>query len=162
VLVFYFGYILYDKNTLCNGCILTGLLILFRIFKLYGQVLISSHVPCHKFLEDVHEDSMQNFKSANRFLCNRLDWPLKGSRLLAVSRNSSDADVRTLRQRRPNARSSFSNFYTELNFSRHYLESFCKTSGRRDNTSRRYPAFQNIPGFLYERGKEIQRRQSGS
>jgi len=23
-------------------------------------VFISSHVPCHKFLEDVHEDPMQN------------------------------------------------------------------------------------------------------
>jgi hypothetical protein len=33
LLVFYIGNILVDKNTLCNGCFLTGLLVLFRVFK---------------------------------------------------------------------------------------------------------------------------------
>jgi len=33
--------------------------------------------------------------------------------------------------------------------------------GRRGNTFGRSPAFQNIPGILYECGKEIQRRSSG-
>jgi hypothetical protein len=33
LLVFYFGYILNDINTLCNGCFLTGLSVLFRVFK---------------------------------------------------------------------------------------------------------------------------------
>jgi hypothetical protein len=58
LLVFYIGNILVDKNTLCNGCFLTGLSVLFRVIKLYGQCLISCHVYGLKFLEDVHEDSM--------------------------------------------------------------------------------------------------------
>jgi len=33
LLVFYVGYILDDKNTLCNGFFLTGLSVLFRVFK---------------------------------------------------------------------------------------------------------------------------------
>jgi len=33
LLVFYVGYILDDKNTLCNGCFLTELSVLFRVFK---------------------------------------------------------------------------------------------------------------------------------
>jgi hypothetical protein len=33
LLVFYVGYILDDKNTLCNGCFSTGLSVLFRVFK---------------------------------------------------------------------------------------------------------------------------------
>jgi len=33
LLVFYVGYILDDKNTLCNGYFLTGLSVLFRVFK---------------------------------------------------------------------------------------------------------------------------------
>jgi len=117
LLVFYVGYILDDKNALCNGCILIGLLVLFGIFKLYGQMLISSHVPCQKFLKDVHKDSMQNSKLANRFLCNLPDGPLKAFGLPAVSRSFSDADVQTSGQHLPDSRSSFSNFYTELDFS---------------------------------------------
>jgi hypothetical protein len=39
-------------------------------------------------------------------------------------------------------------FNTELDFrSRHSLGSLCKPSGRRGNTSRRCPVFQNIPEF---------------
>jgi hypothetical protein len=33
LLVFYIGNILVDKNTLCNGCFLIGLSVLFRVFK---------------------------------------------------------------------------------------------------------------------------------
>jgi hypothetical protein len=33
MLVFYIGNILVDKNTLCNGFFLTGLSVLFRVFK---------------------------------------------------------------------------------------------------------------------------------
>jgi hypothetical protein len=55
-------------------------------------------------------------------------------------------DVRTLDQHRPD--DSFSNFYAELDFkSRHYLGSFCKTSGRCGTTSGGCPTFQNIPNF---------------
>jgi hypothetical protein len=50
LLVFYIGNILVDKNTLCNGCFLIGLSVLFKVFKLYGQCLISCHVYGHKFL----------------------------------------------------------------------------------------------------------------
>jgi len=96
----------------------------------------------------------------SRFLCNRPNVPLKESGGPAVSRSFSVEDVRTLGQHHPDDRSSFSNFYTELDFSWHYLGSFCKTSGRRGNTSGHCPAFHNIPGFLYKRGKELQQRPS--
>jgi len=33
LLVFYIGSILVDKNTLCNGYFLTGLSVIFRVFK---------------------------------------------------------------------------------------------------------------------------------
>jgi hypothetical protein len=103
------------------------------------------------------------FPSQNsRFRCNCPDEPFKESERPAVSKSFSVEDVQTLEQHRPDIRSSFSNFYTELDFnSRHCLRSFCKTSGRRGNTSGRCPAFQNISGFLFERGKEIQWRRSG-
>jgi hypothetical protein len=65
-----------------------------------------------------------NFKSANQFLCNCLDGPLKASGHPAVSRSFSVEDVRTSRQYRPDARSSFSNFYLELDFSRHLFGKF--------------------------------------
>jgi hypothetical protein len=69
-------------------------------------------------------------------------------------------NVRTSGQHRPYARPSFSNFYTELDFSRHCLGSLCKTSGRHGNTSRHCPAFQTILDFLSECGKELQQRLS--
>jgi len=71
------------------------------------------------------------------------------------------AVLKTSEQHRPDARSSFSNFYTELDFNRHCLGSLCKTFGRCGNTSERCPTFQNIPNFLFELGKELQQRPSG-
>jgi len=52
-----------------------------------------------------------------------------------VSRSFSVEDIQTSRQHRLDARSSFSNFYTELDFSRHCLGSFCKMSTRHGNKS---------------------------
>jgi hypothetical protein len=118
-------------------------------------------VTDHKFLEDVHEDSMQFPSQNSRFLYNHLDGHLKASGRPAVSRSFSVEDVLTSEQYRLDARSSFSNFYTELDFSQHCLGSLCKTSGRRGNTSGRCPVFQNIPDFLFEPGKELQRRPFG-
>lgn len=103
---------------------------------------------------------MQFSSQINWFLCNHSDGPLKTSRRPAVSRSFSIKDIRTSEQHRPNARSSYSKFYTELDFSRHSLRSFCKTFKRRGNTSGRYPVFQNILGFLYGRGKEWQLKPS--
>jgi hypothetical protein len=59
LLVFYVGYILDDKKTLCNGCYLNRIIGLIQNLQVIWAMFISSHVPCHKFLEDVHEDSMQ-------------------------------------------------------------------------------------------------------
>jgi hypothetical protein len=102
------------------------------------------------------------FPSQNsQFLCNRPDGRLKASGRPVVSRSFSVEDVWTSEQHRQDARSSFSNFYMELDFSsRHCLGSFCKTSGRCGNTFGRCPTFQNISGILYECEKEIQRRSS--
>jgi hypothetical protein len=104
---------------------------------------------------------MQFSSKNNWFLCNSPDGPSKASGRPIVSRSFSVEDVRRSEQHRPDARSSFSNFYTELDFSnRHCLGSFCKPSGRRGNTSGRCLAFQNIPGFLFEHRNELWRRPS--
>jgi hypothetical protein len=42
LLVFYIGNILVDKNTLCNGCFLTGLSVLFRIFMYSDNIQIKA------------------------------------------------------------------------------------------------------------------------
>jgi hypothetical protein len=111
-------------------------------------------VTDHKFLEDVHEDSLRIPRQKSHFLCNRSNEPLKASGYPTVPRSFSIEDVRTSGKHHPNARSSFSNFYTKLNFNQHYLGSFCKMSGR-------YPAFQNISGFFFKNEKELHRRPSG-
>jgi ferredoxin len=72
VLVFYIDNILVDKNTLCKGCFLTGILVQFRVFKYYGQCLNSCHMSVHKLLKNVHEDSMQ-------FLSQKLPVPMQPS-----------------------------------------------------------------------------------
>jgi hypothetical protein len=56
---FYVGYILDNKNTLCNGCFLNRIIGLIQNLQVLCTMFISNLVPCHKFLEDVHEDSMQ-------------------------------------------------------------------------------------------------------
>jgi hypothetical protein len=111
-------------------------------------VFISKHVTDHKFSEDVHEDSLQISRQKNRLLCNRPDEPLKASGRPAVSRSFRVEDVRTSEQHHPDTRSSFSNFYTELDFSsRHCLGSSYKTSEQSGNMSGRCLAFQNISDF---------------
>jgi hypothetical protein len=87
---------------------------------------------------------MQFWSQNSRFLCNRPDEPLKAAERPVVSRSFSVEDVRTSGQHRSDARSSFSNFYTELDFSRHCLESFCKKSGRRGNTFGMYVQHSRI------------------
>jgi hypothetical protein len=124
VLVFYAGNILVDKNTLCNGCILNRFIGFIQCLQVIWTVFISSHVTSHKFLEDVHEDSTQFSSQINQFRCNLLDGPLKASGRLVVSRIFSVEGVRTSGQHHPDARSSFSNFYTELDFSRHLFQKF--------------------------------------
>jgi hypothetical protein len=59
LLVFYVGNILDDKNTLCNGCNLNRMISSFQSLHVIWTMFISSHVTDHKFLEDVHKDSMQ-------------------------------------------------------------------------------------------------------
>jgi len=124
-------------------------------------VFISSHVPCHKFLEDVHEDSMhiqsQLASSCATVQTGLLRRPYTPQCLEASVLKTSGCQgntVRTLGQASPISTRSWFSIDT-------YLGSFYKTSGRRGNLSGRYPAFQNILGFLYERRKELQRRPSG-
>jgi hypothetical protein len=108
-----------------------------------------------------HEDSIQFSSQNSRFLCSRLDEPLKASGRPAVSRSFSIVVVWTTELHRSNDRSSHSKFNTELDFKRQYLGRFCQTSGRRGNTPGRYPMFQNIPGLLYGCRKEWQHWPSG-
>jgi hypothetical protein len=66
LLVFYVGYILDDKNTLYNGCKLTG----WSVFNLESSCIQtmfkSKKVTDHKLLEDVHEESLQNPRQNSR------------------------------------------------------------------------------------------------
>jgi hypothetical protein len=102
-------------------------------------------VTDHKLLEDVHEESLQIPSQINRFLCNRPDEPLKGPEAPQCPADYVE-DVRTTEQHRPEARSI--NIQHEVGFKKStLLGSFYKPSGRRGNTSGRYPAFQNIPVF---------------
>jgi hypothetical protein len=80
VLVFYVGNILDDKKTLCNGCFLNRIIGFIYSLQVLWTVFVLSHVTGHNFLEDVHEDSLQFPSQINRFLCNRLDGPLKAFR----------------------------------------------------------------------------------
>jgi hypothetical protein len=125
LLIFYIGNILINKNTLCNGCFLNR--IIGSILSLHVIWTVSHFMPCvgHKVLEDVHEDSMQFPNQNSRFLYNCPDRPLKASGRPSVSRSFSVAVVWTTEQHCPNARSSYSKFDIELDFNRHYLESFC-------------------------------------
>jgi hypothetical protein len=100
----------------------------------------------HKFLEDVHEDSMQVPSQNNQFLCNRPDGTLKSSGRPAVSSS--------LLWRCPDDRATPSGwlgqsvFNTELDFrSRHCKGSLCKSFGWHGNTFRHCPTFQNNPVF---------------
>jgi len=138
MLVFYVGYILDDKNTLCNGCIFN------RIIGLIQN------------LEVAYEDSMHKSKSASRFLFNLPDGSLKASGspivLEASALKTSGRQGNTvwmMGQASPISTRSWISVNT-------YLGSFCKTSGRHIYTFERYLEFKNIPVFLYERGKEIQ------
>jgi hypothetical protein len=73
-------------------------------------------VSDHKFLEDVHEDSIQFPSRNSRFLCNCPGDPLKGSGHPTVSRRFSVAVVRMIELHCPGARSSYSEFDLELDF----------------------------------------------
>jgi hypothetical protein len=73
-------------------------------------VFISKHVTDQKFLEDVHEDSLQIPRQKNRILCNRPNEPLKTFGRPAVSRHFSVEDVRTSEQQCQDDMQSFSNF----------------------------------------------------
>jgi hypothetical protein len=71
-------------------------------------------VFCHKFLEDVQEDSMLFSSQNSWFLYNRPDGPLKASGRPVVSRSFSVPTVQTTELHRPDTRSSYSEFKTEL------------------------------------------------
>jgi hypothetical protein len=74
------------KNTLGNDCELIEWSVFNSESSCIQTVFKSKHVTDHKLLEDVHEESLQNPSQINRFLCNRLDEPLKAFGRPAVSR----------------------------------------------------------------------------
>jgi hypothetical protein len=88
-----------------------------------------------------------NSKSASWFLCNRPDRPLKASGCPVVFRCFSVEDVRTLGQHRPDARSSFSNFYTKLDFSRHLFGKFLQDVRTKWQHIRTLPSIPEYSGF---------------
>jgi hypothetical protein len=83
------------------------------------------------------------FPSQNsRFLCNRPDGPFKSSGRPTMSRSFSVEDVRTSGQHSPDSRSSFSNFYLELDFMfRHGSGNSNRWDGRA-TPSKRFSSFQ--------------------
>jgi hypothetical protein len=93
LLAFFVGNILDDKNTLYNGFILNRFIGFTQSLQVIWTVFLSSHVTGHKFLEDVHEDSMNFSTQTNRFLCNSPDGPLKALGRPSVSRNFKVEDL---------------------------------------------------------------------
>jgi hypothetical protein len=85
LLVFYVGYILDNKNTLCNGFKLTGWSVFNLECSCIQTMFKSKKVTDHKLLEDVHEESLQNPRQNSRFLCNCPEEPLKASGRPTVS-----------------------------------------------------------------------------
>jgi hypothetical protein len=67
MLVFYVGYILDDKNTLCNGCNLNKMIGVYSESSCFQTIFKSKLVTDQKLLEDVHEDSLQIPSHMNRF-----------------------------------------------------------------------------------------------
>jgi hypothetical protein len=142
-----------NKNTLCNGCNLTGWSVFNSESSCIQIMFKSKKVSDLKLPEDVHEESLWNPRQNSRLLCNRLDGPLKASGrafegvwtplsvqqiTMKMSGRQSNT-VRTLCQ---------SVFNKELGFrSRHCLGRLCKPSRRRGNTSARCPVFQKISEF---------------
>jgi len=107
LLVFYVGYILDDKNTLCNGC--NSLHVIWTVF-------ISSHVTNHKFIEDVHEDSMQ-FPSQQSVPVQPSGRAFEGAptpleALMLKTSERQNNTVRTLGQASPNSIQSWISFDT--------------------------------------------------
>jgi len=86
-------------------------------------------------------------KSASRFLCNSPDRPLKASRCPIVFRSLSVEDVQTIGQHRPDARSSFSNFYMELDFSWHLFGKFLQDVRTTWQHVRTLPSVPEYSGF---------------
>jgi hypothetical protein len=84
LLVFYIRNILINKNTLCNGCFLTGLSVLFRVFMYSDNVQIKA-CDWSKASRRCPWRFIVNFKPNQLFQCNRLDEPLKASGRPAVS-----------------------------------------------------------------------------
>jgi hypothetical protein len=155
LLVFYVSYILDDKNTLCNGCYLNMSIGLNQNLQVLWTMFISSHVPWHKFLEDVHEDLMQISSQLTSSCATvwtglwRRPDTLQCLEALALKTFGHQGNtVQTLGQASPISTWSWISVDT-------YLGSFCKTSGRCGNLFGRYPAFQNISGFLYECENEL-------
>jgi hypothetical protein len=134
------------KNTLFNSCKLTRWSVLYSESSCIQTVFKSKHVTDQKLLEDVHKDSLHIPSQINRFLCNRPDEPLKASGHPVVSSKNYVEDVRTTEQHSPDAGSIIIQHGIRFQKST-LLGSLYKSSRRCGNTSRRYPAFQNILVF---------------
>jgi hypothetical protein len=78
----------------------------------------------------------------SRFLYNLPDGPLKASGHPTVNRSFGVEDVRTTEQHRPNARSSFSNLYSELDFMFRHEPGNNNRSDRRATPSGCFSGFQ--------------------
>jgi hypothetical protein len=106
----------------------------------------SKTITDHKLLKDVHEEFSQNSRQKQLVPVQPFGPAFEGVRmLLSVQKITMKMSglqsntVRTLGQ---------SVFNKELDLrSQHCLGSLCKPSGRRGNTSRQCPVFQNIPEF---------------
>jgi hypothetical protein len=85
---------------------------------------------------------MQFLSQNSRFLCNCPDRPLKVSGCPTMSRSFSVEDVRTSGQHCPDARSSFSNFYLELDFMFRHGSGNSNRSDGRATPSGRFSGFQ--------------------
>jgi hypothetical protein len=155
LLVFYVGYILDDKNTLCNGCKLTGWSVLIQSLHVIWIVFISNHVIDHKFLEDVHEDSLKiprqkigSYAIVRTSLWRRPDASqcLKASALKTSGHQGNT--VQTLGQASAISTRSWISVDT-------VRVSFCKDVRTTWQHVRTLSSISKYSGLLFERGKEL-------
>jgi hypothetical protein len=134
----------------------------FQNLHVLGTMFISNLVPCHKFLKDVHEDSMQipsQLAGSHATVRTGLWRPPDALQCLEASELKMSGlqgnTLWTLGQASPISTRSWI-----------LVDTIWEVSAvRLDNVATRSDVvqhFKNILGFFYKRGKELQWRPSGS
>jgi hypothetical protein len=103
LLIFYWLHSGLNKNTLCNGCSLTGWLVL--VSESSCSQIKSKTIIDHKLLKDVHEESLQNSRQKQPVPVQPSRRAFEDVRTPRSVLQTNIEDVRTSEQHRPDDRS---------------------------------------------------------